>query len=142
MTIDGQGNAPQTHPLLAERVTQALVRDGLNLGQAGEPSQRLDLDLTDALSRQAKPAADLLQRLWLVVVEAVAEHEHLPLALAERGQHPLERLAAQGELDQLVREEPLVGDEVAEDGVLPVADRLIEARRPPRPGPPDRKSVV
>jgi hypothetical protein len=36
------------------------VRDGLNLAQAGEPSQRFDLDLADALSRQAKPAADLV----------------------------------------------------------------------------------
>src|SRR5712692_7439451 len=104
------------------------VRDGLNLAQAREPSERFDLDLADALPRQAKPAADLLQRLRLVVVEPVAEHEHLPLALAERGERLLQRLAAQGELDQLVGEKPLVGDEVAEDGVLPVADRLIEAR--------------
>src|SRR2546427_12066364 len=101
----------QTHPLPAKRVTRGLVGDGLNLGQAGEPSQRLDLDLTDALPRQAKPAADLLQRLRLVVVEAVAEHEHLPLALAERGQHLPERLAAQRELDFLLREEPLAGDD-------------------------------
>jgi hypothetical protein len=54
-----------------------LVREGLNLAQAGEPSQRFDLDLADALPRQAKPAADLLQRLRLVVVEAVAEHDPL-----------------------------------------------------------------
>ena len=52
MTIDGQDNAPKTHPLPAERVTWGLlVRDGLNLAEAGEPSQRFDLDLTDPLPR-------------------------------------------------------------------------------------------
>src|SRR5712692_6712407 len=110
------------------------VRDGLNLAQAREPSERFDLDLADALPRQAKPAADFLQRLRFVVVEAVAEHEHLPLTLAERGERLLQRLAAQGELDQLVREESRAGDEVAQDGVLLVADGLIEARRRPRGG--------
>ena len=110
------------------------MRDGLNLAQAGEPSQRFDLDLADALPRQAKPAADLLQRLRLVVVEAVAEHKHLPLALAERSERLLERLAAEGELDLLLGKGTVAGDEVAEDGVLLVADGLIEARHRTRRG--------
>src|SRR5206468_10372933 len=87
------------------------------LAEAREPSQRFDLDLADALPGQAELAPDLVQRLRLVVVEAVAEHEHLPLTRAERGQGLLQCLAAQGELDLLLREEPLAGDEVAEDGL-------------------------
>ena len=82
-----------------------------------------------------RTAVDLLERLRLVV-EPVAEHEHTPLALAERGERLLERLAAQRELDLLLGQRPLAGDEVAEDGVLLVADRLIEARRRPRPATP------
>lgn len=67
----------------------ALVRGGQHFAQAREPSQRFDLDLSDALPRQAEPAADLLQRLRLVVVEAEAEHEHRarqPVNLPEGGQ--------------------------------------------------------
>src|SRR5439155_17899159 len=112
----------------------ALVRDGLNLAQVREPSERFDLDLADALPCQAEPAADLLERLRLVVVEAVAEHEHHPLTLAERGERLLQRLAAQGDFDLLLGQRPLPGDEVAEKGVLLVADRLVEARRRPRSG--------
>src|SRR5207247_2202711 len=59
--------------------------------------------------------------------EAVAEHEHLPLAVAERRERLLERLAAQRELDLLLGQRALAGDEVAEDGVLLVADGLVEA---------------
>src|SRR5512132_4092917 len=56
----------------------------------------------------------------------------MPFALSERGERLLQRLAAQGELDLLVREELLAGEEVADDRVPLIADRLIEARRRPR----------
>src|SRR5205085_8746530 len=78
-----------------------LVRDGLHLAERGEPPERLDLDLAHTLARQAEPAADLLERLRLVVGQAVAQDEHLPLALAERRERRRERLAAERELHLL-----------------------------------------
>ena len=68
------------------------MRDGFDLAERREPPQRLDLDLADALARQPEAAADLLERLRLVVGEAVAQDEHLALAVAERLQSRCERL--------------------------------------------------
>ena len=97
--------------------------------RAGEAAQRLELDLPDALSREPEPPADLLERLRLGAGEPVAHHDDLALALGERGERVPERLAAQVELDGLLGQRLVAGDEVAEDGVLAVADRRVEARR-------------
>jgi hypothetical protein len=104
------------------------VRGGRGVGQAREASRRLDLDLADALAGQAEPAADLFECFRLVVVEAVAQHEHQPLTLAKRGQRLLERLAAEQELDLLVRQELLASDQVTKDSLFLIAHGLIEAR--------------
>src|SRR5262249_31499321 len=105
-----------------------LERHLLHLPQRRQAPERLDLDLPHALARQAEPAADLLERLRLVVGEALAEDQHLPLAPPQRGERLLERLAAERELDLLLRQRPVAGDEIPEDRVLLVADRLVEAR--------------
>ena len=68
------------------RSASASGRDGLHLAQGREAPERLELDLADPLAGEPKPAADLLERLRLGVVEAVAEHQHLPLALVQRGE--------------------------------------------------------
>ena len=107
---------------------------GLDLAERREPAEGLDLDLADALAREAEAAADLLERLRLVVGEAVAEDEHLALAVGEGAQRRGERLAAERELDLLLGERPLAGDEVAQDRVLLVSDRLVEAGRGPGGG--------
>src|SRR5207249_2883230 len=107
------------------------VRDRLHLAKAREPPEGLHLDLPDALAREPEPAPDLLERLRLVVGEPVAEDEHLPLALTQRRERRGERLAPQRQLDLLLRQRPVAGDEVAEGCILLVADRLVEARRRP-----------
>src|SRR2546429_5081470 len=44
---------------------------------------RLDLDLPHALAGQPEPAADLLERVRVAVVEAVAEDDNRPVAIGE-----------------------------------------------------------
>src|SRR6476661_6259295 len=50
----------------------ALRRHGLHLAQRRQAPERLQLDLPDPLARETETAANLLQRLGLRVVEAVA----------------------------------------------------------------------
>src|SRR5207244_9383665 len=73
-------------------------------------------------------------RIRLLVDEPVSQDEHLPLALSERLERDRESLAAECALDAFLRQRLVAGDEVAEDGVLLVTDRLVEARRGPRGG--------
>src|SRR4051812_24843988 len=103
--------------------------DELHLAQRGEAAERLDLDLADALTRETEPAADLLERLRLGVLEPVAQDEDAPLAFGEDGERVRKRLATQRRLDLLLGEWAVALDEVAEDRVLLVTDRLVEARR-------------
>src|SRR5438105_2535080 len=114
------------------RASERETGDRLHLAQARETLERLGLDLTHALARQAEPPADLLEGLRLGVVEPVAEDQHLALALRERRKSLCESLAAERDLDLLVGQRPVTGDEIAEDGVLGVADGLVEAGRGPR----------
>src|SRR5512132_4461908 len=88
------------------------LRDRLHFAQAGHPLERLGLDLPYALARQAEPAADLLERLRLFVDKAVAEDQHLALALREDCERFSECLAAQRDLDLLVGQRPVAGDEI------------------------------
>src|SRR5579862_1532030 len=115
------------------RVTVAMAgvfglarRDELHLSQVRKAAQRLELDLPDSLAREAEPLADLLERLRLLVDEAVAEDEHLPLALRQRAEREHERLAAQRDLDPVLGQRVVAGDEVAERRVVLLTDRLVE----------------
>src|SRR5262245_17808235 len=91
-----------------------------------EAAQRLELDLTHSLAREAELPADRLERLGLLgPVEAVAEDDHLPLARRQRVQHLAHGVAAERDLDLLLGRGLVPRDEVAEDGVLLLADRLV-----------------
>ena len=109
------------------RAATAVCADRLQLAQRREPLERVELDLPDPLSCQSEPPADLLERLRLGIREPVAEHHDLALALRQRPQGLLERLAAQRELDLLLRQRAFPRDEVAEDRVVGLADGLVEA---------------
>src|SRR5262245_55273087 len=91
----------------------------------------MHFDLANPLARQAERPANLLERLRLQVGEAVAEADHLSLALGESGEAADEGLAAKRDLDLVLRRGPVAGDEVSEDRILLLADRLVEARRGP-----------
>ena len=56
----------------------------LHLAQARELAERLDLDLAHALARQPERATDLLERTWLVALDAVAHAQYRALALGQR----------------------------------------------------------
>src|SRR5881392_4249720 len=113
------------------RASERETGDRFHLAQARETLERLRLDLTHALARQAEPPADLLEGLRLGVVEAVPEDEDTPLALGQSRQRRSQRLAAKRDLDLLLGEHAVAGDEVSEDRILLVADGLVEAGRGP-----------
>jgi hypothetical protein len=95
-----------------------------------ELAQRLRLDLADPLAGHVELLADLLERPRPAVLEAEPELEDPPLAPRERVEDRLDLL-----LEQLVRgglgrrERAPVLDEVAEVGVLLLADRRLERDR-------------
>src|SRR5580658_7381149 len=103
------------------------VPEPLCLRERLELLQRVVLDLPDALAGHVEGAADFLERVGALAGEAEAELDDLALALRQRGQSAAEVLAAQvlgGELEGRFRR--LVLDEIAELGVLLLADRLLE----------------
>src|SRR6185437_13601449 len=106
------------------------VLEALRFGQGLELLQRVVLDLADALARDAEGLPDLLERARLRAVETEAELDHAPLALGERGERTLDVRAAECERRGVERRLGLlVLDEVAELGVLLLADRLLETDR-------------
>src|SRR4029078_3826353 len=89
--------------------------------------QALVLDLTDPLPRHVERAADLVEGPWLLAVEPLAELEHRSLARRERAENRPERVAPERPLRRLVRKRRrLVGEEVAELGLVVVPHRLLE----------------
>src|SRR5215217_1967849 len=102
----------------------------LRLGEALELLERLVLDLPDALARDVECAPDLIERARVLAAEAVAQLEHSALAVGEVLQRLAQRLLREDLRCALVRRlGPLVGDELAELGLLLVADRLLERDR-------------
>src|SRR5262249_9756219 len=92
--------------------------------------EALVLDLADALAGDVEGATDFVERSWLLAVEAVAELEHLALALGQLGQNAPKRLTAESGLGGLVRKRDReIGEEIAQLGLLLVADRLLERDR-------------
>src|SRR5215831_18662352 len=92
-----------------------------------ELAQRFRLDLADALARHRELLAHFLERVVGVHADAEAHAEHALLARRERRQHPRRRLAQIG-LDSRVQRQHrvLVLDEIAEMGILLVADRRLQ----------------
>src|SRR5438067_7505253 len=63
-----------------------LASDRFHLAQSSKAPERVVLDLADSLAGQSEPPADLLERLRLGVVEAVAEDQDLPFTVSQRGE--------------------------------------------------------
>src|SRR5262245_9875498 len=95
-----------------------------------ELAQRLRLDLADPLAGHVELLAHLLEGPGTPVLEAEAELEHAPLAAGQRVEDALDLL-----LEELVRgrlgrgQGAAILDEVAEVGVLLLADRRLEGDR-------------
>ncbi len=94
------------------------------------------LDLADPLAGDVEDAAHLIECEWGLAVQAIAKLEHTPLPLAERGERARQRLVAKDDVCGLVGQRlRVVFEEVAELGLVVVADRLLERdrylRRPP-----------
>src|SRR3954453_16504769 len=99
----------------------------LGLGEALELLERLVLDLADALARHVERAPDLVERARVLPAEAVAQLEYAALAVGEVLQRLAQRLLGEDLRGPLVRGlGPLVGDELAELGLLLVAHRLLQ----------------
>src|SRR5437867_8465022 len=99
----------------------------LGFSEALEFLQRLVLDLPDPLARHVERAADLVERARVLAAEAVTKLEHSPLPVGEVLERLTKRLLGQVVDSAVVRGlGPLIGDELAELGLLLVADRLLE----------------
>src|SRR5262245_45818539 len=70
------GRKPRCRSSTAARSVSKLS-DRLHLAQPCEALERLGLDLAHALAGEAEPAADLLERLRLLVDEPVAQDQDL-----------------------------------------------------------------
>src|SRR3954468_4317786 len=109
------------------------VSEALCLGKRLELLERVVLDLPDALARDVERPPDLLQRVRTRAGQAEAHLDDFPLALRKRIQRPPHVLLAEvlgGHLEG--RLGGLVLDEVAQLGLFPLADRLLECDRPRR----------
>src|SRR5829696_2042342 len=117
-------------PRRDRRVALSDVAQLLRLGEALQLLQRLVLDLADPLARDVERPPDLVERARVLPAQAVAQLEHAPLAVGEVLQRLAQRLLGEDLRGALVRRRgPLVGDELAELGLLLVADRLLERDR-------------
>ena len=83
-----------------------------------EAAEGVELDLADALPRQAEPTADLLERAGLVAVDPVPKRHDLPLAVGKRQQRVEEDLPPELHVDLLLGKRLVAGDEIAERRVL------------------------
>src|SRR3954454_18862357 len=106
------------------------VPELLGLGEALKLLEGLVLDLADALPRDVERAPDLVERARVLAAEPVAQLEDAALAVGEVLQRLAQRLLGEDLRRALVgRLGALVGDELAELGLLLVADGLLEADR-------------
>ena len=93
-------------------------------------SDRLVLDLADALARDAEDLADLLERVRLAVVHAEAQAQDVCLTLCQRVEDLAERLGQQRVARGIRRARRVVIlNEGADGRILLVADRRIERQR-------------
>ena len=87
-------------------------------------AERLGLDLPDAFPGDAELLPNFLERARATVAQTKTQFQHLPLALGQTAQHVAEFVLEQAETGDV---EGIVGglvlDEIAEVGVIGVADR-------------------
>ncbi|HVI23863.1 MAG TPA: sigma-70 family RNA polymerase sigma factor, partial [Myxococcales bacterium] len=111
-----------------ERAAEILTKEALR--EALQLLERLVLDLADALAGDVERAPHLVERARVLTAEAVAQLEDAALAVGEVLQRLAQRLLGEDLRSALVgRLGPLVGDELAELGLLLVADRLLQRDR-------------
>src|SRR3954452_12258813 len=106
------------------------VAQPLGLGQRLQLLQRVVLDLADSLTRDVERAADLFQGPRALAGQAEAHLDDLALALRQGGQgttHVVTPQVLRSQLERRLRR--VVLDEVAQLGLLLVADRLLERDR-------------
>src|ERR687898_1337688 len=114
----------------------------LRLSQRLKLLERLVLDLADALAGDVEGPADLVERARVLAAQAVAQLEHAALAVGQVLERLAQRLLGEDLGGALVRRlGPLVGDELAELGLLLVAHGLLERDRRLR-GALDRVDLV
>src|SRR5262245_62246987 len=92
--------------------------------------ERFRLDLADALARDRELLADLFQRVVLVHADAEAHADYTLLPRRERGERArggLAQVRLNGGVDR--QDRVLVLDEIAEVGILLVADRGFQRPR-------------
>src|SRR5919201_4151796 len=106
-----------------------LARDRLDLAPLAKARERLLLELTHAFARNPDPLSDLTERFWLRAKEAVAHDDHRSLALAQAREPLRQRFVPECVLDPLFRQRPVAGKQVSEDGLLLLAERLVETHR-------------
>src|SRR5215212_611357 len=106
------------------------VAELLGLRERLQLLQRLVLDLADPLARHVERAPDLVQRAGVLAAQPVAQLQHAALPVRQVLERLAQRLLGEDLRGPLVRRlGPLVGDELAELGLLLVADRLLERDR-------------
>src|SRR3990172_1946896 len=99
-------------------------------GRVAEVAERLRLDLADALAGDVELLADLLESPGAAVLQPKPELEHPPLTTGQRVEDRLDLLLEELMRGRLRRRERTpVLDEVAEVGVLLLADRRLQRHR-------------
>ena len=98
------------------------------LAHPAEPAERARLDLAHALGRDAELAADLAQRRRLAAGDPVAQLDDLALALGQLAERGAQRLGAQRDVDLVLGRRRVGRQQVAERGVLLLAERPVERR--------------
>src|ERR1019366_2978849 len=126
MTLD---SVPDPAPRIAGSDLD-VVTQLLSFGEGLELLERLVFDLADAFAGDVERPPDLVQRARVPAAEPVAQLEHAPLAVAEVLERGSQGFLGDGLHGALVgRLGALVGDELAELGLLLVTDRLLERDR-------------
>src|SRR5262249_44700571 len=110
-----------------------IIQEAAQLAAAArvlELPERLGLDLADALARHRELLADLFQRVVGIHADAEAHANYTLLARRERGKRARRGLA-QVRLDNGIdrQDRVLVFNEIAEMGILLVADRSFQRQR-------------
>src|SRR3954454_9042971 len=127
---DGPVEVPPARREVLMRRGLRHVAELLGLRERLELLQRLVLNLADALSRHGERAAHLVERAGVLAAEPVPQLEHATLAVGEVLQRLAQGLLREDLRGALVRRlGPLVGDELAELGLLLVADGLLQRDR-------------